>query len=185
MADENPYQLRVPPMGPVVGNPPVNLSSNGTNGTLTGVVWRYQGAGPETQVPGSSAGDALGLVSLPVNIKPIATGYRYDVRVDMLVNNIGTAFGEFNIIVLGSTDNGATFTETVLDVTSAAAFKLPSAGVEATLTLSCALRTLFANADALPIDHIKVQLQNALSEGPDLTYWPGTVVVSVDEYSSV
>jgi hypothetical protein len=132
-------------------------------------MWVNQGAGAVSNVPGTAAGDLLGLESTLVDLRPGVSGYKYDIEVDS--ETFGTG-GNFNVLLLGSTDGGSTY----------ASLHTPSFLQE----ISGGVRlhvTNFVNPNATTINRLKVQLQRNIAAASDLTYAPTMSALRVREYS--
>ena len=157
---------RLSPSGPVIGNPPAQI---GGGAKVPGRLWVAQGAGNNANVPGAAAGDVPGLEHTTVDLQPAATGYKYDVEVD--VETFGTG-GGFVINLLGSVDAGANYTS----MHTPAGTQDFSGGGRLHLTN-------VTNAAATPINRIKVQLQRNVPAAADLTYAPADCCLRVREYS--
>jgi hypothetical protein len=128
-----------------------------------------QGTGAVANVPGPTAAAIAGLTAIPVDMKPGATGYKYDLEFD--VNTFGTASG-FSMILAGSTD-GVTYT----------AMYVPQ-GLQQTAGLCRLHLTNFANPNATPIKFISGVIARDAPAGSSLTYAPVESSVRVREYSA-
>jgi hypothetical protein len=133
----------------------------------SGRVWRFQGTGTATDVPGTAAGDVLGLEIHAVNLLP---GYNYDVEFDGFTSGTG---GNYKALVLGSNDGGSTYAIKLID------------GPNSELSGSYVTRqTKKTVAPTTVIDHVKVQWERGASTGADLTYEPNDQALVITEWST-
>jgi hypothetical protein len=166
----NPLQMRLSPSGPVIGNPPVLV---GGPSNVAGRVWVAQGAGAAQQVPGTAAGDALGLESVVVNLLPAVAGYKYDLEFETnTFGDLGTN-GGYDMIVLGSHDNGATYPDTLASNPDAI-IRTGAGRLQVTNV---------TNPNAVPIDHVKCQLKSIKAAAGGFTYSPTASALRITEIS--
>ena len=166
----NPLQLRLSPSGPVLGNPPALV---GGNSLVPGRVWVAQGVGNATPTPGTAAGDVLGLEAVPVDLKPGALGYRYDVEFDtQTFGDVGTN-GGFAVIILASHDGGATYPDTLAQIPDSI-WKSGCARLQVTNV---------SNVNAVAIDHVKCQLRSLKATAGGFTYSPSSSALRITETS--
>ena len=158
-------KVRLSPSGPEIGNPPAQVGGS----PVAGRIWGITGAGLNAQVPGAAAGDVPG-ASVAVDLMPLASGYQYDVEVD--ANTFGTG-GGWKVILLGSSDNGATYPTTIIATSDyqerGGVGRVHHWGV-----------TLPAH-----IDHVKMQLQRNVPAGAALTYSPAECTARIREISPI
>jgi hypothetical protein len=133
-------------------------------------VWVAQGVGAVTNVPGTAAGDVLGITSVLVDLKPAALGYKYDVEFD--TQTFGTT-GGYDMIVLGSHDGGATFPDTLVSTPDSIIYT-GSGRVQV---------TNITNPNAVPIDHVKCQLKSLNAAAGTFTYSPTASALRITEWS--
>lgn len=168
----NTLQMRLSPSGPVIGTPPV---ITGGNSSAAGRVWVAQGSGIATKVPGTAAGDMLGLESTLVDLKPGAQGYSYDVELDtQTFGDTGTG-GGFDLIVLGSHDGGNTFPDTLAQIPDSM-WKSGCGRLQVTNV---------QNPNAVSIDHVKCQIKSLIapSGGTNFVYAPTASALRITETS--
>ena len=175
----NALQLRLSPSGPVIGTPP---ALTGGNSDVLGRVWTAQGSGVNTPVPGTAAGDILGLESTVVDLKPAAVGYSYDVELDVQTfGPVGSGEGGpggYDLVILGSHDGGLTFPDTLASI---------PVGVDRLIVSGCGRIqvTNVTNPNAVDIDHVKCQIVSALATDPGFTYSPTSAALRITETSPI
>lgn len=168
VAPNTTYPFRLSPSGPEIGTPPQQIGIGDGSGQI-GRTWHFQGAGTTTQVPGTVAGDVLNLAALPVNL---LNGYHYDVE---FIGFTGGTGGQYKANVLGSVDNGATYTVVLLAGPDNALATDHGAYVARDCNVGVASNVV--------IDHVTVQWQRAVPAGADLTYEPKDCSLVIHEYS--
>lgn len=161
VAAPNPVQLvRLSPSGPEMGQPGALIG--GGNSVVPGRLWTAQGVGAALVSTPYPADDVPGLVAVAVDMK---AGYKYDCEVD--AQFFGDS-GHVVIILLGSSDGGATYSAIE---TTVAHFvnNTNSARLHKTNVVG-------------PYDHLKVQV----TAGDDTTcqYLPQLTALKVREYSA-
>lgn len=156
-----PVQLvRLSPSGPELGTPPAQV---GGGALIAGRMWTAQGTGAVIDVPNPVA-DVPGLGAVPVDMR---AGYTYDVEVDTMAFGTG---GNFQVLVLGSTNGGGTYTAVGLG------------GNVSQLHTGCA-RLRLPSATG-PWDHLKVQINTSDVAGATCQYAPALTALKVQEYST-
>lgn len=166
----NPQQLRLSPSGPVIGTPPVLV---GGNSSVAGRVWVKQGVGAVQTVPGTAAGDILGLESVLVNLLPSTTGYKYDVELDTQTFGDTSTNGGYDLIVLGSHDGGATFPDTLAEIPDEM-WKSGCGRLQVTNV---------TNPNAVAIDHVKCQIKSIKAATGGFQYGPTASALRITEQS--
>jgi hypothetical protein len=161
------FKIRLSPSGPEIGTPGAQVGDS----AVAGRIWGQTGVGSNTQVPGTLAGDVLGLENVVVDMKPSASGYTYDVEAD--TNTFGTG-GLYRITVLGSTDSGSTFGVSLC--TMNADFQTSGAGRLHHFSVSSGLAV---------INRVKMQLTRSIPAAADLTYAPVDSTLRITEVSPI
>jgi hypothetical protein len=155
---------RLSPSGSLIGSPPGLI---GGGASVVGRAWIKQGAGAVINVPNPAA-DVAG-TTLAVDLRPAASGYKYDVELDC--TTFGTGAG-FSMNLVASTD-GITYN----------VIYTPQ-GLQ-TYAGECRLHlTNYVNPNALPIVSIKAIVSRSGAAGADLTYAPAETVLRIREYSA-
>jgi hypothetical protein len=171
MATDRVIAVRLSPSGPEIGTPSsvVGISAQ------AGREWGKSGVGAITNVPGASAGDALGLESVPVDLRPASSGYQYDVFLSTNVFGASETTGRFwKMAIDGSTDGGATFAVPIY--AQPQAYNHEGAGLIRHFT--------FSNPTALTINRVRVQLQRtAVPASASMTYDPTETTIVITEIS--
>lgn len=166
----NPQQLRLSPSGPVIGSPPVLV---GGGSSVSGRVWVAQGVGVATTIPGTAAGDMLGLEAVVVNLLPSTTGYKYDVELDTQTFGDTGTNGGYDMLVLASHDGGATYPDTLAQIPDEM-WKSGCARLQVTNV---------TNPNAVAIDHVKCQLKSIKAATPGFDYSPTASALRITENS--
>lgn len=169
VAPNTTYPVRLAPSGPEIGSPPQQIGVGDGSGQ-SGRNWRFQGSGTTTQVPGTAAGDALGLAALEVDLLP---GYKYDVSI------VGFTFGtggQYEGYLLGSNDGGLTYAVMLLPGPAIANANQPGVYVARKVDVQVAPTT--------HITHVTMQWKRAIAAGADLTYEPSQTSVEICEWST-
>lgn len=144
-------KIRLSPSGPEIGDPPAQVG----NSSVAGRVWGKSGTDSSSaNVPGTAVGDVTGSIA-QVDLKASASGYRYDVEGD--ATTFGTG-GDYKVIVVGSSDGGATYPHTL--AASADFMHFSGSGRV----------HLWGVAMPADIDHVKMQLQAQFAASTALTY---------------
>jgi len=158
--------IRLSPSGPELGTPGAQVGDSAVNGRI----WGQSGIGSNTQVPGTLAGDVPGLESIAVDLRPAAMGYQYDVECDAVTFGTG---GGWKLLLLGSSDAGATFPTTVIE----------SADYYDTYIHGAGRVHHWGVTVPAAINRVKMQLQRNVAAGGGLTYSPPTCTFKIRELS--
>jgi len=158
-------KIRLSPSGPEIGTPAAQVGDS----AVAGRVWGKTGVGSNTQVPGTAAGDVLGLEAVVVDMRSTASGYTYDVEAD--TNTFGTG-GLYRVAVYGSTDSGSTYNVLLMGMNA----DLLDSGV-------CRLHHWGVLTGANPINRVKMQLQRSIAADADLVYAPVDSTLRITEIS--
>jgi hypothetical protein len=170
MTTDRIIPIRLSPSGPIIGAPPALVG----NSAQAAREWGKTGTGALTNVPGTAAGDALGLSSVVTDLKPATTGYQYDVYLSTNVFGANEGNGRFwKMFVDGSTDGGATFPIVIYAQTDN--YNQEGAGLIRHFT--------FANPNAANINRVRVQLQRAVAAAITMQYDPEETTIVITEIS--
>lgn len=166
-------KIRLSPSGPEIGTPGAQVGDSG----VTGRIWGGSGIGSNATVPGPTAGDVPGLVSVPVDLRPAASGYQYDVECDAVTYGTG---GGWRLLLLGSSDAGVTFPQTIVLSADYYLSGLP------TNNSGNGTGRVHHWGVTVPsaIDHVKMQLQRNMAAGASLSYSPIDCTFKIREISS-
>lgn len=170
MTTDRIIPIRLSPSGPIIGTPPSVVG----NSAQAAREWGKTGSGGITNVPGTSAGDVLGLSSVVTDLKPATTGYQYDVYVSTNVFGENEGNGRlWRMHIQASTDAGATFPIVIYDQPED--YNQEGAGLIRHFT--------FANPTATNIDRVRVRLQRAVSASTSMQYDPEETTIVITEIS--
>lgn len=166
-------KTRLSPSGPEMGTPGAQVGDS----AVTGRIWGATGVGSNANVPGNTPGDVPGLVSVPVDLRPAASGYQYDVECDAITFGTG---GGWRILLMGSSDAGVTFLQAL--AVSADYYTSdvpgPNSGNGTGRVHHWGVTVPTA------IDHVKLQLQRNEPASAGLTYSPTNCTFKIREISS-